>query len=85
MSIGAKLVLFPKYDLELVAAAAKRSPPTFLPAVPPIYDQLARAAARGTIDLTSVRFAISGAMSLPVATVDRGRPRPVACSSRDTA
>lgn len=71
MSIGAKLVLFPKYDLDLVVAAAKKSPPTFLPAVPPIYDQLARAAARGTIDLTSVRFAISGAMSLPVATVDR--------------
>ncbi|WP_314454363.1 long-chain-fatty-acid--CoA ligase [uncultured Microbacterium sp.] len=71
MSIGAKLVLFPKYDLDLVAAAAKKSPPTFLPAVPPIYDQLARAAARGSIDLTSVRFAISGAMSLPVATVDR--------------
>lgn len=71
MSIGAKLVLFPKYDLDLVASAAKKSPPTFLPAVPPIYDQLARAAARGTIDLKSVRFAISGAMSLPVATVDR--------------
>ncbi|MDQ1084175.1 MULTISPECIES: long-chain-fatty-acid--CoA ligase [Microbacterium] len=71
MSIGAKLVLFPKYDLDLVTVAAKKSPPTFLPAVPPIYDQLARAAARGTIDLTTVRFAISGAMSLPVATVDR--------------
>ena len=71
MSIGAKLVLFPKYDLELVAAAAKKSPPTFLPAVPPIYDQLTRAAARGTVDLSTVRFAISGAMSLPVATVDR--------------
>lgn len=71
MSIGAKLVLFPKYDLDLVVTAAKKSPPTFLPAVPPIYDQLARAAARGTIDLTTVRFAISGAMSLPVATVDR--------------
>jgi len=71
MSIGAKLVLFPKYDLELVSSAAKKSPPTFLPAVPPIYDQLARAAARGTLDLSTVRFAISGAMSLPVATVDR--------------
>jgi long-chain acyl-CoA synthetase len=71
MSIGAKLVLFPKYDLELVSTAAKKSPPTFLPAVPPIYDQLARAAARGTLDLSTVRFAISGAMSLPVATVDR--------------
>jgi long-chain acyl-CoA synthetase len=71
MSIGAKLVLFPTFDLDLVTDAARTSPPTFLPAVPPIYDRLARAAARGTIDLSSVRFAISGAMSLPVATVER--------------
>ncbi|WP_194421789.1 long-chain-fatty-acid--CoA ligase [Microbacterium abyssi] len=69
MSIGAKLVLFPAFDLELVTDAARTSPPTFLPAVPPIYDQLARAASRGTIDLSSIRFAISGAMSLPLATV----------------
>ncbi|KJQ53188.1 long-chain-fatty-acid--CoA ligase [Microbacterium sp. SA39] len=71
MSIGAKLVLFPTFDLGLVTDAARTSPPTFLPAVPPIYDQLARAASRGTIDLSSIRFAISGAMSLPVATVQR--------------
>lgn len=71
MSIGAKLVLFPKYDAKLVADAAKKSPPTFLPAVPPIYDQLARSAEQGKIDLKSVRFAISGAMSLPVETVAR--------------
>ncbi|MBT2485505.1 MULTISPECIES: long-chain-fatty-acid--CoA ligase [unclassified Microbacterium] len=71
MSIGAKLVLFPTFDLGLVTDAARTSPPTFLPAVPPIYDQLARAASRGTIDLSTVRFAISGAMSLPVATVQR--------------
>ncbi|GAA1546505.1 long-chain acyl-CoA synthetase [Microbacterium ginsengiterrae] len=69
MSIGAKLVLFPTFDLELVTQAARTSPATFLPAVPPIYDQLARAASRGTIDLSSIRFAISGAMSLPVSTV----------------
>lgn len=71
MSIGAKLVLFPTFDLGLVTKAARTSPPTFLPAVPPIYDQLARAASRGTINLSTVRFAISGAMSLPVATVQR--------------
>lgn len=71
MSIGAKLVLFPTFDLDLVTNAARTSPPTFLPAVPPIYDQLARAAERGTINLSTVRFAISGAMSLPVATVKR--------------
>ena len=39
--------------------------------MPPIYDQLARSAEHGDIDLTSVRFAISGAMSLPVETVAR--------------
>jgi long-chain acyl-CoA synthetase len=71
MSIGAKLVLFPKFDVGLVTDAARQSPPTFLPAVPPIYDQLARAVSHGTIDLSTVRFAISGAMSLPVATVAR--------------
>ena len=71
LSIGAKVVLFPTFDLALVTDAARTSPPTFLPAVPPIYDQLARAAGRGTVDLSSVRFAISGAMSLPVETVRR--------------
>lgn len=71
MSIGAKLVLFPKYDLDLVIAASRKSPPTFLPAVPPIYDALARASNQKRIDLSGVRFAISGAMSLPVSTVTR--------------
>lgn len=71
MSIGAKLVLFPKYDLDLVIAATRKSPPTFLPAVPPIYDALARASNQKRVDLSGVRFAISGAMGLPVATVTR--------------
>ena len=72
MSIGARLVLFPKFDVDLVFAAAKHSPPTFLPAVPPIYDALSRAAERrGTAPLRGIRLAISGAMSLPVATVAR--------------
>ena len=71
ISIGAKLVLFPKYDLDLVIAATRTSPPTFIPAVPPIYDALARASNQKRIDLSGVRFAISGATSLPVATVTR--------------
>ena len=72
MSLGARLVLFPRFDIDLVFQAAKHSPPTFLPAVPPIYDQLSRAAEqRGTAPLRGIRYAISGAMSLPEATVDR--------------
>ena len=71
MSIGARLVLFPKFDVDLVIAAAKKSPPTFLPAVPPIYLALARASEDRRVDLSSIRFAISGAMSLPSSTVKR--------------
>lgn len=71
ISIGAKVVLFPTFDVSLVKAAAKSSPPTFLPAVPPVYDALARASERHELDLRGIRFAISGAMGLPVATVDR--------------
>ncbi|MCU1423865.1 MAG: long-chain fatty acid--CoA ligase, partial [Microbacteriaceae bacterium] len=69
MSIGAKLVLFPKFDVDMIMDAARKSPPTFLPAVPPIYDQLSRASKSRRGGLAHIRFAISGAMSLPVATV----------------
>jgi len=69
VSVGARLVLFPTFDPGLVLSAMRRAPATFLPAVPPIYERLARAAAERGVDLTSIRFAISGAMSLPVETV----------------
>ena len=71
MSLGARLVLFPKFDPALVLTAVKRTPPTFLPAVPPIYERLVHAAAKRNMSLSSIRFAISGAMNLPTATVER--------------
>jgi len=69
MSIGARLVLFPKFDPGLVLAAMRTAPATFLPAVPPIYERLAKAAAEKNVSLRGIRFSISGAMSLPVETV----------------
>jgi long-chain acyl-CoA synthetase len=66
MSLGARLVLFPKFDEDLVLDAMRRIPATFLPAVPPIYERLAKSAARKEVSLRGIRFAISGAMSLPV-------------------
>ncbi len=69
MRIGARLVLFPKFDVDLVLKAAAKHPPTFLPAVPPIYQRLAEAAEQRGVDLRSARFAISGAMNLPLSTV----------------
>jgi long-chain acyl-CoA synthetase len=71
LSMGARLVLFPKFDEQLVLTAMRRSPATFLPAVPPIYDRLAAAATKRHASLRGVRFAISGAMNLPIATVER--------------
>ena len=70
MSMGARLVLFPKFDETLVLNAMAKSPATFLPAVPPIYDRLEKAAAKRHVSLGGIRFAISGAMSLPVQIVE---------------
>jgi long-chain acyl-CoA synthetase len=70
MSIGATLVLFPRFDVDQTLEAARRRPPTFLPGVPPIYQALADAAVARGVDLRSIRFALSGAMSLPPALVE---------------
>ena len=70
MSIGARLVLLPKFTVELVLEVMRRTPATFLPAVPPIYQRLASGAAEKGVSLDGIRFAISGAMSLPVSTVE---------------
>ena len=43
MSIGATLVLLPRFDVDLVIEAMHRRPATFLPGVPPIYERLASA------------------------------------------
>jgi long-chain acyl-CoA synthetase len=71
ISIGARLVLLPKFTVELVLEVMRRKPATFLPAVPPIYQRLASGAAEKGVSLDGIRFAISGAMSLPVSTVEQ--------------
>lgn len=65
MSLGARLVLFPKFDPDLVLAAAKKHPPTFLPAVPPIAERLLTRATEKGISLRGLEIGISGAMALP--------------------
>lgn len=65
MSMGARLVLFPKFDPDLVLDVVKRHPPTFLPLVPPIADRLLAAAKAKGVSLAGTEVAISGAMALP--------------------
>ncbi len=64
MSMGARLVLFPRFDPDLVLPVIKKRPPTFLPAVPPIYERLTAAAKERGVSLQGIRIAISGAMPL---------------------
>ncbi|AZS36990.1 Long-chain-fatty-acid--CoA ligase [Microbacterium lemovicicum] len=65
MSMGARLVLFPRFDPDLVLAVTKRHPATFLPLVPPIADRLLKAAREKGVSLAGTEVAISGAMALP--------------------
>lgn len=69
--IGARLVLFPTFDVEMVLAAMRKTPATFLPAVPPVYEQLSRTAEHRGIDMTSIRYSISGAMELDPRIIER--------------
>lgn len=64
MSMGARLVLFPKFDPDMVLAVTRRHPATFLPLVPPIAQRLLDRAVETGIPLTGTRVAISGAMAL---------------------
>jgi long-chain acyl-CoA synthetase len=64
MSMGARLVLFPRFDPDLVLPVIKKRPPTFLPAVPPIYERLTTAAKEKGVSLEGIEIAISGAMPL---------------------
>ncbi|MBM7505424.1 long-chain-fatty-acid--CoA ligase [Agromyces aurantiacus] len=70
MSMGARLVLFPRFDPELVLKVVRKRPPTFLPAVPPIYERLTKAAVEQGVSLQGIRIAISGAMPLSAEVVE---------------
>ena len=65
MSMGARLVLFPRFDPDMVLAVTKKHPATFLPLVPPIADRLLKAAKEKGVSLEGTQVAISGAMALP--------------------
>lgn len=64
MSMASRLVLFPAFDPALVLKAMRKHPPTFLPAVPPIYTRLQHAADSAKVSLEGIEIGISGAMPL---------------------
>jgi len=64
MSMGARLVLFPRFDPDMVLDVTKKHPATFLPLVPPIAERLLKAANEKGVSLAGTEVAISGAMAL---------------------
>ncbi|GAA3945744.1 long-chain-fatty-acid--CoA ligase [Microbacterium soli] len=65
MSMGARLVLFPKFDPDMVLEVTRKHPATLLPLVPPIAERLLIAAREKGVSLQGTSVAISGAMALP--------------------
>ena len=65
--LAGRLVLLPRFDLDLVFEAIDEQRPTLFPGVPPIYQAIVDAPALRRHDLSSITVCISGAMKLPVA------------------
>jgi long-chain acyl-CoA synthetase len=68
--MGARLVMFPRFDPDLVLPVVKKRPATFLPAVPPIIERLTIAAKEKGVSLDGIQISISGAMPLSARVVE---------------
>lgn len=66
ISLGAEIVLLPRFELRQVLKCMARKQPTLFPGVPTLYSALADAAEKGGQDMTHIRFCISGGAPLPV-------------------
>ncbi|MDQ2757259.1 MAG: long-chain-fatty-acid--CoA ligase [Actinomycetota bacterium] len=69
--LGATLVLLPKPEIGLIMEAIERKVPTFVPAVPPLYERIVTEAERRGVSVQGIRFGLSGAMPLPAPLVKR--------------
>jgi long-chain acyl-CoA synthetase len=69
--MAAKLILVPRFDLELVMGEIERERPTLLPGVPKIYDLINEGAEEERRDLSSIRYCLSGAGALPTVIAER--------------
>ncbi|HEX2050930.1 MAG TPA: long-chain fatty acid--CoA ligase [Actinomycetota bacterium] len=68
---GAKLVLMPRFELEMVLKAVKKERPTLFPGVPRIYGAINDSAETKKYDVSSIRACLSGAAPLPLAIAER--------------
>ncbi|MBV7363843.1 AMP-binding protein [Actinomycetaceae bacterium TAE3-ERU4] len=57
-------LIFPTFDADLILAAQRRRPITFFPGVAPMFKRLYAKATEEQVDMTSIRYSLSGAMPL---------------------
>lgn len=65
ISIGAELIVLPRYELKQVLDTIETKRPTLFPAVPTIFGALTHAPDIARYDLSSLRYCISGGAALP--------------------
>ncbi len=61
---AATQVVLPKFDVDLALEAHRRTPVTFFVGVPPMFERIAKGALESNTDVSTIRFAVSGAMPL---------------------
>lgn len=64
LRLGATIAVFPKFDVAQVLLAQRRLPCTFFTGVPPMFDRILSQLDQFGVDLSSMRFTLSGAMPL---------------------
>lgn len=71
IQLGATLAVFPKFDVPQILLAQKRLPATFFVGVPPMFERILKEINTFDVDLSSMRFTLSGAMPLTKELTDR--------------
>ncbi|WP_029058909.1 long-chain-fatty-acid--CoA ligase [Stappia stellulata] len=66
VSIGAEMVLLPRFELKMLLDTIKRKKITLFPGVPTIYTAINSSPVARGYDLTSIKLCISGGAPLPV-------------------
>jgi long-chain acyl-CoA synthetase len=75
MSVGGRLILHPRFEIEAVLKDIDAKKPTIFPGVPAMYQAILNHPNSARYDLSSLRLCISGGAPLPLDTLQRFQAR----------
>lgn len=75
LSVGGRLILHPRFEIEAVLKDIDAKDPTVFPGVPAMYQAILNHPRSGRYDLSSLRLCISGGAPLPLETLERFQAR----------